>query len=158
MIDEAWDLLKSEATARFIEALVRRARKYNAALITGTQSFRDYEENAAARVCLENSDWTVVMAQKPETLDLLAQEKRLAVNASVLAQLKSISPVQGLYSEMAIKGPEGWIFGRLLLDPFSLAMFSSRGETVERIRRLRDQFGLSTADAIRQVAREGNAR
>lgn len=158
LIDEAWDLLKSEATARFIEALVRRARKYNAALITGTQSFRDYEENAAARVCLENSDWTVVMAQKPETLDLLAQEKRLAVNAAILAQLKSISPVQGLYSEMAIKGPEGWVFGRLLLDAFSLAMFSSRGETVERIRRLRDQFGLSTADAIRQVAREGNAR
>lgn len=158
LIDEAWDLLKTEATARFIEALVRRARKYNAALITGTQSFRDYEENAAARVCLENSDWTVVMAQKPETLDLLAQEKRLAVNPSLLAQLKSISPVEGLYSEMAIKGPEGWVFGRLLLDAFSLAMFSSKGETVERIRRLREQFGLSTADAIRQVAREGNAK
>jgi conjugal transfer ATP-binding protein TraC len=88
----------------------------------------------------------------------LAQDKRLAVNASILAQLKSISPVQGLYSEMAIKGPEGWVFGRLLLDAFSLAMFSSRGETVERIRRLRDQFGLSTADAIRQVAREGSAK
>ncbi len=158
VIDEAWDLLKTEATARFIEALVRRARKYNAALITGTQSFRDYEENAAARVCLENSDWTVVMAQKPETLDLLASEKRLAVTSGMLHQLKSIAPIQGLYSEMAIKGPEGWVFGRLLLDPFSLAMFSSRGETVERIRRLRQEAGLSMVDAIRRVAEEGNAR
>lgn len=158
VIDEAWDLLKTEATARFIESLVRRARKYNAALITGTQSFRDYEENAAARVCLENSDWTVVMAQKPETLDLLASEKRLAVTSGMLHQLKSIAPVQGLYSEMAIKGPEGWVFGRLLLDPFSLAMFSSRGETVERIRRLREDGGLSRIEAIRRVAEEGNAR
>ncbi len=158
VIDEAWDLLKTDATARFIEALVRRARKYNAALITGTQSFRDYEENAAARVCLENSDWTVVMAQKPETLDLLASERRLAVNPAMLHQLKSIAPVAGLYSEMAIKGPEGWIFGRLLLDPFSLAMFSSRGETVERIRRLREEGGLTMVEALRQVAAEGSAR
>nr|WP_258028284.1 hypothetical protein [Cereibacter sphaeroides] len=29
LIDEAWDLLKSHATARFIEGVVRRARKYN---------------------------------------------------------------------------------------------------------------------------------
>jgi conjugal transfer ATP-binding protein TraC len=158
VIDEAWDLLKTDATARFIEALVRRARKYNAALITGTQSFRDYEENAAARVCLENSDWTIVMAQKPETLDLLASEKRLAVTPGLLHQLKSIAPVQGLYSEMAIKGPDGWIFGRLLLDAFSLALFSSRGETVERIRRLQAEGGLSRIEAIRQVAAEGSAR
>lgn len=158
VIDEAWDLLKTEATARFIEALVRRARKYNAALITGTQSFRDYEDNAAARVCLENSDWTVVMAQKPETLDLLVNDKRLSVNSGILSQLKSIAPVQGLYSEMAIKGPDGWVFGRLLLDAFSLAMFSSRGETVERIKRLREVGGLSMVEAIRQVADEGGAR
>ena len=76
----------------------------------------------------------------------------------MLHQLKSIAPIQGLYSEMAIKGPEGWVFGRLLLDPFSLAMSSSRGETVERIRRLRQEAGLSMVDAIRRVAEEGNAR
>ena len=98
------------------------------------------------------------MAQKPETLDLLASERRLAVNPVMLHQLKSIAPVAGLYSEMAIKGPEGWVFGRLLLDPFSLAMFSSRGETVERIRRLREEGGLSMVEALRQVAEEGSAR
>lgn len=158
VIDEAWDLLKTEATARFIEGLVRRARKYNGALITGTQSFNDYYDNPAARVCLENSDWTVVMAQKPETLDLLASDKRLAVGSSLLSQLKSITSVRGLFSEMAVKGPDGWIFGRLLLDPFSLTMFSSTGETVERIRRMKAMGGMTTAQAIRDIAMQGDGR
>ncbi|AMJ49816.1 TraC family protein [Cereibacter sphaeroides] len=154
LIDEAWDLLKSHATARFIEGVVRRARKYTGALITGTQSIDDYYNNVAATVCLQNSDWTVLLAQKAETIDRLVQDRRLSVSPHIAGQLKSLQSVKGLFSEMGVKGPNGWFFGRLLLDPFSLAIYSSKGSTVEKINRLKDQ-GYTTVEAIRILVEEG---
>ncbi|MFC3058411.1 TraC family protein [Paenirhodobacter populi] len=154
LIDEAWDLLQSHATARFIEGVVRRARKYTGALITGTQSIDDYYNNVAATVCLQNSDWTVLLAQKAETIDRLVADKRLSVSPHIAGQLKSLQSVKGQFSEMGIKGPGGWFFGRLLLDPFSLAVYSSKGSTVEKLRRLKDQ-GYSTVEAIRILVEEG---
>ena len=154
LIDEAWDLLQSHATAKFIEGVVRRARKYTGALITGTQSIDDYYQNVAATVCLQNSDWTVFLAQKPETIDRLVADNRLSVSPHIAGQLKSLQSVKGNFSEMGVKGPSGWFFGRLLLDPYSLAVYSSKGSTVEKINRLKEQ-GYSTAEAIQILVQEG---
>lgn len=154
LIDEAWDLLQTPATAKFIEGVVRRARKYTGALITGTQSISDYYNNAAAEVCLQNSDWLVMLAQKPETIDRLVADNKLSVTPSIAAQIKSLQSVSGLFSEAAIKGADGWAFTRLMLDPFSLAVYSSKGSTVDRIKRLKAD-GHTTVEAIRQLVSQG---
>lgn len=154
LIDEAWDLLKGGGTAKFIEGVVRRARKYTGALITGTQSVDDYFQNPAAEVCLQNSDWTVFLAQKPETIDRLRREERLSVPDGFGARLKTITSVPGQFSELAIKGPEGWMFGRLALDPFSLAVFSSKGSTVEQLNK-RKAAGMTTIAALRDMVAKG---
>ncbi|WP_299776008.1 TraC family protein, partial [uncultured Tateyamaria sp.] len=138
VIDEAWDLLKGEGTAEFIEGVVRRARKYTGALITGTQSMADYYANTAAKVCLDNSDFRIYLAQKPESIDAL---ESIAPPVKVL--LKSLTSVPGRFSELAIQMPEGFAYGRLLLDPFSLAVFSSKGATVQRMQQYRDA-GMTT--------------
>jgi conjugal transfer ATP-binding protein TraC len=151
MIDEAWDLLKGDGTARFIEGIVRRARKYTGALITGTQSIDDYTANPASKVCLENSDFTVFLAQRPETVD------RLGVPDAVKEKLKSLVSVPGEFSELAIKAPEGFAFGRLVLDPFSLAVFSSKGATVERLRHYREAEGMDVVTALRTMVARGEA-
>jgi len=77
LIDEAWDMLGGSGTAEFLEGVVRRARKYQGSLITGTQSPSDYYDTPGARVCMENSDWNVMLAQKPEVIDNLVSEGRL---------------------------------------------------------------------------------
>lgn len=154
LIDEAWDLLKGAGTARFIEGVVRRARKYTGALITGTQSIDDYFQNQAAEVCLQNSDWTVFLAQKPETIDRLEELKRLSIPPGFAGKLKSLASVPGQFSEMAVKGPGGWFFGRLLLDPFSLAVFSSKGTTVEHLKR-RKTAGMTTVEALKDMVAKG---
>lgn len=154
LIDEAWDLLQTPATAKFIEGVVRRARKYTGALITGTQSIDDYYNNSAANVCLQNSDWLIMLAQKAETIDRLVADNKLSVTPAIAAQIKSLQSVSGLFSEAAIKGPDGWAFTRLLLDPFSLAIYSSKGSTVDRIKRLKAD-GHSTVEAIRQLVEQG---
>lgn len=149
VIDEAWDLLKGETTAKFIEGVVRRARKYTGALITGTQSMQDYKANPASNVCLENSDYRVFLAQKPESIDALD-----SIEPPVKMLLKSITSVPGRFSELAISMPEGFAYGRLLLDPFSLAVFSSKGATVERMTHYRAQ-GMTTVEAIKTLIERG---
>ncbi|WP_217351997.1 hypothetical protein, partial [Ruegeria sp. HKCCD8929] len=62
--------------------------------------------------------------------------------------------VPGRFAEMAVKMPEGYAYGRLLLDPFSLAVFSSKGATVERMNRYRDA-GMTTVEAIHTMVERG---
>ncbi len=157
VIDEAWSLLRGAGTAHFIEGVVRRARKYTGALITGTQSVDDYYDNPAALVCLQNSDWQIFLAQKPETIDRLEREGRLSSSPGVLPSLKSLASVPGQFSELAIKGAGGWAFGRLMLDPFSLTAVSSKGSTVSEIKRLKDG-GMTTVEAVREIAKMGGAK
>ena len=154
VIDEAWDMLRGEGNAAFIEGVVRRARKYTGALITGTQSIDDYYALPAAEVCLQNSDWTVFLAQKGETIDRLEASQKLSVAPGFGARLKTVTSVPGQFSEMAIKGEGGWAFGRLLLDPFSLTAYSSKGATVARLDELRHQ-GLTTVQALDAIIAEG---
>lgn len=150
VIDEAWDLLRGPGTASFIEGVVRRARKYTGALITGTQSMQDYRANPAASVCLENSDYRIFLAQKPESIDALP-----SIAPPVKMLLKSLTSVPGRFSELAIQMPEGFAYGRLMLDPFSLAVFSSKGATVEKINALKAQ-GMSTVEAITTLVKRGD--
>jgi conjugal transfer ATP-binding protein TraC len=154
LIDEAWDMLSGQGTAKFIEGVVRRARKYTGALITGTQSIDDYYQNPAAEVCLQNSDWTVFLGQKPETIDRLERDAKLSIPDGLAGRLKSLTSVPGQFAEMAIKGPPGWVFARLALDPFSLAVFSSKGSTVENLKK-RKEAGMSTVAALKDMVAKG---
>ena len=64
--------------------------------------------------------------------------------------LKTITSVPGRFAEMAIQMPEGVVFGRLLLDPFSLGVFSSKGATVQR-RKAYEAEGLTTVEAVARM-------
>lgn len=149
VIDEAWDLLRGASFAPFIEGVVRRARKYTGALITGTQSMRDYDANPAAKVCIENSDYRVFLAQKQDSVDALQ-----SVDSPTKMLLKTLTSVPGRFAELAIQMPEGVVFGRLLLDPFSLGVFSSKGVTVQR-RKAYEADGLSTVQAVARMVERG---
>lgn len=155
LIDEAWDMLDGFGTSGFLEGVVRRARKYSGALITGTQSLDDYWKNAGARVCYENSDWLVALSQKPEVIDQLVSDGRLTIPPGIAHALKTLVKVPGEFSELAIRGPEGFIFGRLVLDPYSIAVFSTKGETVARLKDLRETRGLAMEDALEVLIEEG---
>lgn len=157
LIDEAWDMLGGVGTANFLEGVVRRARKYTGALITGTQSLLDYYNNQAALVCLENSDWTVFLSQKPEVIDQLVADGRLAAPEGIAHSLKTLISARGQFSELGIRGPDGWVFGRLILDPYSLAVFSTTGETVARLRELREVRGLDMGEALEIMVENGGA-
>ena len=151
VIDEAWDLLSGEDSRTFLEGAARRARKYRGSLITGTQSVNDYYANPAARAAWENSDWVIFLAQKDESVELLKQEKRIHCDPGMERALKSLTTADGRYAELVLHGPDGWRVARLVLDPWSVALFSSRGPAFAAVERLKAE-GLSTVEAIDRLA------
>ncbi len=128
IIDEAWDLLSGGATAEFIEAGYRRARKYKGSFMSATQGVDDYYRNPAAKAALDNSDWMFLLRQKPESIEMLDKLGQLTMDDAMKRLLQSLRTEHGAFSEVFIHSPAGSGVGRLIVDPYSLLLFSSRAE------------------------------
>lgn len=155
VIDEAWAILGGKASAKFVEGLVRRVRKYNGCIICGTQSVDDFFNNPAAKVIFENSDNFICLQQKPEAIDRLAKESKIDVSGHISSSLKSLAKVPGRFTEMGIHTPEGWIFARLALDMHSLAVYSTHGDFAQKRQNLLNE-GHSYAEAINILVENGD--
>jgi len=57
------------------------------------------------------------------------------------------------YSECIIKGPSGLSVHRIIFDPYSRILYSSKGEEYEAVKKLVTE-GLTLRDAIAKVAKE----
>lgn len=153
IIDEAWDLMGSGSSAGFIEAGYRRARKYGGAFGTITQSVEDYYKNDATKAAIQNADWLFLLRQKPESIDRLGKEGKLHVDEWMKRQLSSVATEHGYYSEIFVHGPMGSGVGRLILDPFSMLLYSTRAEDFQAIKTLKDQ-GMPVIEAIETILRQ----
>lgn len=154
IIDEAWDLMGQGASASFIEAGYRRARKYGGAFGTITQSVEDYYKTEATRAMIENADWLFLLRQKPESIERLGKEGKLSLNEWTRRQMASVTTEHGLYSEIYVHCPLGSGVGRLILDPFSMMLYSTRAQDYEAIKSLTRQ-GMSVAEAIETLLQRG---
>ncbi len=155
LIDEAWDLLHGEGSKTFIEGLARRARKYCGNIITGTQSVNDYYKTPATVAAFENTDWVVLLSQKKESIEQLAQSKKIVMDGGLKKVLSSLRMVDHQYSECLIYGPRGYAVGRLILDPYSIALFSSKAQDWAKITQLRDE-GYELEQALEIIAQHKN--
>ncbi|MCI0548703.1 MAG: type IV secretion system protein TraC, partial [Candidatus Rokubacteria bacterium] len=156
IVDEAWDLLRGEGTGDFLEAGYRRARKYNGAFITGTQSIEDYTKNPAASAALQNADWVFMLRQKPESIAALEASQRLPMNETIRAMLRSLQTEHGSFAEVFVYCPMGYGIGLIIFDPFTLLLASSRAEDMLAVDLYRRR-GLSTEDAIERVLNDRGA-
>lgn len=154
VIDEAWSLLHGSHFSEFIEGIARRARKYNGNLITGTQSIDDYYKNPAAKAAIQNTDWFCLLSQSKESIESVKQSGRIMMDNEMEKALSSLTMVNRQYSEVMIYGGGmGWAVGRLILDPYSVALYSSKGEDFAMIKKLQEQ-GFSLEDALEKVAED----
>ena len=136
ILDELAEHLRGEQAKDFIETGTRRARKYGGAFITGTQSIHDYYKTSAATAAFENSDWLCLLSLKTESIDELKERKRLHLDGHMERLLKSVKTVQGVYAEVMIYGTQGFAVGRLMLDPFSRVMYSSKSAEYAAVKAL----------------------
>jgi conjugal transfer ATP-binding protein TraC len=90
VVDEAWNLMQYEDSAKFLFGLVKRARKYGLWVTTITQDVEDFMQNAHGRAIVTNSSIQLLLKQSPASIDVLQdifklteQEKYILLNASV---------------------------------------------------------------------------
>ena len=92
---------------------------------------------------------------QPEVIDQLVADGRLNAPEGIAHSLKSLTSVKGQFSECGIRGPDGWLFGRLLLDKYSLAIFSTTGHMVQKLNDLVNVRGMNMGDALEQLVESG---
>ncbi len=151
IIDEAWQMLKGGAMADFVETYSRTCRKYGGALITATQSIHDYYKSEGSRAALENSDWFLILQQKGETISDFRNSDRFEMDNLTEALLRSLKRNGTDYSDIFIRGPDTESIGRLVLDRYSAALYSSSPDVFARIEAYIER-GLPMHDAIEAVA------
>lgn len=138
--------------AAVVEEAARRARKYGGALGTATQSADDYYGSAQMEAALNCSDWTFLLRQKAESIELLGRNGRISMDESKKRLLQSLRTEPGVFSECYISSPVGEGVARNILDPFSHLLFSNKLEDNAPLDQLR-RAGHSIDDAITELLR-----
>jgi conjugal transfer ATP-binding protein TraC len=90
VIDEAWNVMQHEDSARFLFWLVKRARKYNLGITTITQDVEDFISSPYGKPIVTNSSIQILLKQSSASIDVLQnvyklteQEKYILLNAAV---------------------------------------------------------------------------
>ncbi len=71
VIDEAWNIMQYEDSAKFLFWLVKRARKYNLWITTITQDVEDFINSSYWKAVVTNSSIQLLLKQSPASIDVL---------------------------------------------------------------------------------------
>lgn len=154
-IDEAWDLLRGKQTGVFIETLARRLRKYNGSLVIGTQSVDDFYSTPGSLAAYENSDWMCLLSQKKSSIKRFSESGKVEMDEKKQAALESVHTKHGEYSEVMICDGEGnYSIGRLILDPFSGLLYSTKADEYAKVKNYQAK-GMGVSQAIEKILEEG---
>lgn len=90
VIDEAWNIMQYEDSAKFLFWLVKRARKYGLWVTTITQDVEDFLSSPQWKPIVTNSSIQLLLKQSPASIDVLQnifkltdQEKYILLNSSI---------------------------------------------------------------------------
>jgi conjugal transfer ATP-binding protein TraC len=158
-MDEAWDLLSQGGnTAAFFEKSVRRVRKYGGAILTITQGINDYYDKMAlvGQALLENSDFIVLLQQKPESVESIKERRRLVFSEYEFSLLNSLHKIDKQYSELYLYTPVGRTVARLVTDRYTQLYYSTTATELAAISAWQAK-GLSVEEAIQRILEEEGA-
>lgn len=156
LFDEAWYALLH--FPQLLASMSKTVRKYNGALVLGTQSLTDYygsdegsgmsSDDKARATTIENMSWRVFLKQKADSAE---RASRMGLDKAQINTIKSLETVKNHYSESLIYQSEKEYFvSRLMLDPFSETLYSSNPEIFSSVNKLISE-GFSTADAVETI-------
>jgi len=151
VIDEAHKHLGNPNVCDVLQGWARRLRKYNASLMLATQSATDFDISNDAKAIYENCGWKIVLKTSTAGVDA-ADQMRVFPDEYSKRCARNITVSRGEYSEALILGGGTYSLGRLVLDPFSISLFTSTAEEVAAIERLQKDQGMSLEEAIYKVS------
>ena len=154
IVDEAWEFLAGRAGEALIETAARQARKYGGLLVVGSQNAEDFHRSLAAKAAFNNSAWKCYLSQPHEALKAFEKED-LITSPAMLGLLRTIRMSPGKYGESLMVSDAGYAVARLILDPFSLLLYSTKADEFSAVERLVAQ-GVPVEDAIDQLLNQRN--
>lgn len=90
VVDEAWNIMQHEDSAKFLFGLVKRARKYGLWITTITQDIEDFLASPYGKPVVTNSSTQLLLKQSTASIDALwaifkltEQEKYILLNSGV---------------------------------------------------------------------------
>ncbi len=90
VVDEAWNLMQHDDSARFLYGLIKRARKYYLGVTTITQDIEDFVNSPYGKPIITNASLQILLKQSPTAVDNLQKlfyltdgEKYLLLNSDV---------------------------------------------------------------------------
>ena len=150
ILDEAWELLKSEAAANFMEYCARTLRKTGSGITFITQGVEEIVASPIGPAILNNTATKFVMLQRGDS-KILADTLKL--NSQELALIHSLQQRKGVFSEgFMIEGDHRQVV-RIYPSPIEYWLSTSDAADNKYIADLKAQ-GLSLVDAIEKAAQE----
>jgi type-IV secretion system protein TraC len=150
VLDEAWELLKSQAAANFMEYSVRTLRKNNAGITFITQGVEEIVASPIGSAILNNTATKFVLLQRGDS-KILANALKL--NGQELDLVHSLEQRKGEFSEaFMIEGDYRQVV-RIYPSPFEYWLSTSDAVDNQYIAGLRES-GLNLISSIKKAALE----
>ena len=147
IIDEAWMLL--DFAAPFFASFARTVRKYNGSLITCVQNLSDLSKTEAHKTILKNSAWTILLKQDEKGISSFKENEAFK---DLVPLIKSLTLVPKKYAEILICATGISVVGRLALDAFSKALYSTDAKDFNYIQTQVKQ-GVKLENAIEDLSK-----
>ncbi|MCK4326839.1 hypothetical protein KAW55_08820, partial [bacterium] len=152
LIDEAWSLLNTHNTSKFLEHAFRTFRKYGCCVIAITQQTQDFMATTAGNAILANAPNRIYLKQLPEVV--ASMQVNLDLSDTDVRILKSLDTVKGKFSEALIKAGNAGGVVRLVSDPTSYWLYTTDPKDERYLREKLAESGNDLEKAIQIAGKE----
>lgn len=150
IVDEGRNVAEVMDSSPQFGTFPRKVRKYGGSMFYCMQSLADFYLNEFTNVLRANSDWQFIMRHSAiSQLENIEEYKDLV---PVIGSLRSAQKSGKGFSEMIVRvGGSVMILAKLILDPYSLAMYSTDQMDVNWVNEQR-KLGRNVAEIIEDLA------
>jgi conjugal transfer ATP-binding protein TraC len=149
ILDEAWQLLKSESAANFMEYCVRTLRKNRAGITFITQGVEEIISSPIGSAIMNNTATKFILLQRGDSEIL---KNALKLNSQELNLIFSLEQRKGEFSEAFMMEADHRQVVRIYPGPFEYWLSTSDAGDNLYLQQLKDN-GLSLVEAITEAAR-----
>jgi len=149
VIDEGWKFFNDEVGSELIQNLYRTARKFNGAVLSISQSPKDFLETAAANAIITNS-YVKYILKLTKGHDLLEQ---FDLNQNEAQAVKQLAAEPGKFSDIFIKYGERSLVARIEPCPLDYWICTTSAQDFVKEEQLRKAHpGISESDLLVKLA------
>lgn len=147
IVDEAWMIL--DYAAHFLDNFSRTVRKYGGSLVICTQDLSSFAKSPSHSAILESATWKLMMMQSEAGLETFAAREEYKNFTGLIASLRKCG--RNKFSEVLFDTNGTKVVGRLAVDPYSTALYSTEHDDYAYLRDS-EQKGIAKEEAILNLA------